>query len=127
MINDVIIEEKAAASAFSKQAPVFDALYNDNTIIRYKRKRVRAHVEGFLPPSSSILELNAGTGEDAIYFARKGHHVHATDIAPGMGTMLLSKVKEQKLDKVVSFETCSYTQLEDLEQQGPYDLVFSNF
>jgi ubiquinone/menaquinone biosynthesis C-methylase UbiE len=127
MTNDIIIEEKAAASAFSKQAPVFDGLYNDNTIIRYKRKRVREHVERFLSPGSAILELNAGTGEDAVYFARQGHQVHATDIAAGMETILRSKVKENRLEDRVSFERCSYTVLEELKQQGPYDLVFSNF
>ncbi len=127
MTHDIIIEEKEAAAAFSKQAPGFDELYNDNTIIQYKRKRVREHVQRFLPAGSSILELNAGTGEDAIYFANQGHRVHATDISAGMQKVLLGKVKEKQLEDAVSFERCSYTQLEELEQQGPYDLVFSNF
>ena len=76
--------EKVAASAFNKQAPVFDELYSSNTIIQYKRKRVRDHVLKYIPASGNILELNAGTGEDAVYFARAGHTVHATDISEGM-------------------------------------------
>lgn len=127
MINDILIEEKAAAAAFSKQAPGFDTLYNGNSIIQYKRKRVREHIAQFIPAGSSILELNSGTGEDAIYFAQQGHRVHATDISAGMETVFLSKVKEEKLEGSVSFERRSYTQLEALKQQGPYDLVFSNF
>lgn len=121
------MQEKAAAAAFSKQAPQFDRLYTDNAIIQYKRKRVREHIEQFLLPGSSILELNAGTGEDAVYFARQGHTVHATDIAAGMQDILLKKVKENQLDKAVSFELCSFTELEGLQHQGPYDLIFSNF
>lgn len=121
------IQEKAAASAFSKQAPQFDLVYTDNTIIQYKRKRVREHVEKFLPPRSSILELNAGTGEDALYFARQGHTVHATDISTGMQEVLIKKIKENQLDNAVTFELCSYSGLEDLQQQGPYDFIFSNF
>jgi len=127
MSDSSTIHEQAAASAFSKQAPHFDLLYTGNTIIQYKRKRVREHVMKFLSPQSSILELNSGTGEDALYFARQGHTVHATDISAGMQEVAFNKVKEAQLGNLVSFELCSFTKLEDLHQQGPYDLIFSNF
>lgn len=127
MNDTTTIHEQAAATAFSKQAPHFDLLYNDNSIIQYKRKRVREHVAEFLPPHSSILELNAGTGEDAVYFARQGHRVHATDISAGMQEVAINKIKESKLENAVSFELCSFTKLKDLHQRGPYDLIFSNF
>jgi ubiquinone/menaquinone biosynthesis C-methylase UbiE len=67
--------EQQAAAAFDKQSVIFDQLYSADTIIQYKRQRVRNHVERYLSPNSNILELNAGTGEDAVYFAGKGHHV----------------------------------------------------
>lgn len=121
------ITEQAAATAFSKQAPVFDKLYGADAIIQYKRKRVREHIEHFLQPASHILELNAGTGEDALYFAKQGHHVHATDIAEGMEKILLKKVNEEHLQSNISYELCSFTELESLQQQGPYDYIFSNF
>ncbi|MEO7984467.1 MAG: class I SAM-dependent methyltransferase [Bacteroidota bacterium] len=120
------IEEKVTA-AFDKQAPEFDRLYGEDRIIHYKRKRVREQVEHWLAPRSFILELNAGTGEDAVYFARQGHHVHATDISGGMQEELTRKVRENNLTDTVSFERCSFTELEHLAQQGPYDLIFSNF
>ncbi len=127
MSDTTTIHEQAAATAFSKQAPHFDWLYNDNTIIQYKRKRVREHVAKFLSPRSSILELNAGTGEDAVYFARQGHTVHATDIAAGMQEMIIKKINETQLERAITFELCSFTKLEALKQQGPYDFIFSNF
>jgi ubiquinone/menaquinone biosynthesis C-methylase UbiE len=127
MSDTSTIHEQAAAAAFSKQAAHFDLLYNDNSIIRYKRRRVRIHVEKFLKPGSSILELNAGTGEDAVYFARQGHTVHATDIAAGMQEVGIKKIKEKELEGTVSFELCSFTNLEALHHRGPYDLIFSNF
>jgi ubiquinone/menaquinone biosynthesis C-methylase UbiE len=75
----------------------------------------------------SILELNAGTGDDAIYFASKGHHVHATDISNGMQQELQKKSKAAKLKQLITNEVCSYTDLENLTKQGPYDHIFSNF
>lgn len=119
--------EQAAARAFSQQALVFDALDAGNTIIAYKRRRVRDHVLRYLPQGSSILELNAGTGEDAIWFAGKGHRVHATDIAEGMQEALGEKVEWAGLNELVSRELCSFTELDSLQQRGPYDLIFSNF
>ncbi len=118
--------EQQAATAFNKQSDVFDEIYAGNTIIQYKRKRVRDHVEQFINPQSKILELNAGTGEDAIYFAQKGHHVHATDISEGMLKKLNEKVKNKKNEKKISYEICSFTKLGSLKDKGPYDLIFSN-
>lgn len=123
----MITNEQQAASAFGKQSTVFDDLYASDTIIQYKRQRVRDHVERYLQPGSSILELNAGTGEDAIYFADKGYHVHATDISEGMQSILSSKVKKAGLSHLITQENCSFTQLINLNNKGPYDLVFSNF
>jgi len=119
--------EQQAATAFNKQSVLFDEIYSANTIIQYKRKRVRDHVGQFLKPKSKILELNAGTGEDAIYFAQRGHYVHATDISEGMQQKLSQKIISASLTNQVSFELCSFTRLEELDRKGPYDLIFSNF
>ena len=121
------INEKIVAAAFNKQAGIFDDQYSSNSIIQYKRERVRNHVQQYLLPHSNILELNAGTGEDAIYFARRGHRVHATDIAKGMQDILQQKTAQFDLKNKISNELCSFTSLENLQNKGPYDLIFSNF
>ena len=127
MITTNSYNEQQAAIAFGKQAVVFDELYEGNTIIMYKRDRVRAHVEAFLKPSSNILELNSGTAEDAEYFARRGHFIHATDISEGMQKVAKQKIARAGVDNSVSFELCSFTQLDQLQNKGPYDAIFSNF
>lgn len=127
MVTSDRTNEKDAALAFSKQAPGFDEYDAGNTIIHYKRQRVRSHVLEILPPTSSILELNAGTGLDAIFFARQGHRVHATDIAEGMQARLREKIAAQQLTAQVTTELCSFTGLAGLKQKGPYDCIFSNF
>jgi ubiquinone/menaquinone biosynthesis C-methylase UbiE len=128
-MNDTLhtINEHDAALAFGKQAPLFDELYAGDTIIQYKRKRVRDHVLSFLKPASAILELNAGTGDDAIFFAQQGHTVHATDISDVMQSVLREKVKFNDLQGSISNELRSFTDLKNLFNRGPYDLIFSNF
>ncbi|HEY2581442.1 MAG TPA: class I SAM-dependent methyltransferase [Mucilaginibacter sp.] len=125
--NQAFINEQLAEKAFTDQSQVFDEIYSGNTIVNYKRTRVRDHVLKFLPSNSSILELNSGTGEDAIFFAQRGHKVHATDISTGMQQELRRKVKKCMMESSVTNELCSYTKLYQLKNKGPYDLIFSNF
>jgi ubiquinone/menaquinone biosynthesis C-methylase UbiE len=120
--NELLVEH-----AFTKQAEVFDQLYQDNTIINYKRKRVRDHILQYLKPGSQILELNSGTGEDALFFARQGFKVHATDISSGMQAKLKEKVSYHRFEDHITNEICSFTQLDQLKNQGPFDHIFSNF
>jgi protein-L-isoaspartate O-methyltransferase len=121
------VNEQYAAKAFSTQSAIFDEIYADNTIVSYKRDRVRAHVLQYLKPNSTILELNSGTGEDATFFASLGHKVHATDIAEGMQQKLRDKATKHGLDNLISTEVRSFTQLKGLKNKGPFDQIFSNF
>jgi ubiquinone/menaquinone biosynthesis C-methylase UbiE len=127
MKSTAILNEQAAAEAFTRQAPVFDSLYANDPITQYKRKRVRDHILPFLGAGSQILELNAGTGDDSVFFAQQGHAVHATDISSGMQDMLKQKITQLHLPGKVTQELCSFTNLENLQQKGPYDHIFSNF
>jgi ubiquinone/menaquinone biosynthesis C-methylase UbiE len=120
------VEEKAG-EAFDKQSIVFDELFSANQIVQYKRERVRSHIISIINPSSSILELNAGTGDDAIYFASLGHSIHTTDLSVGMQKIRCQKIQASGFEDKISDECCSFTQLENLKQQGPYDHIFSNF
>jgi ubiquinone/menaquinone biosynthesis C-methylase UbiE len=117
--------EIQAATAFSLQSAVFDQLYSPDPIIQYKRQRVRTHIEKYLQPGSRLLELNCGTGEDALYFAGKGFSIHATDISQGM----LDKLEEKKhaLSQDITTQICSFNHLEQLHDKGPFDHIFSNF
>ncbi len=121
------INERFAEAAFSRQSVVFDELYAGNTIVRYKRDRIRRHVLQHLRAGAAILELNSGTGEDALFFAQQGFRVHATDLSAGMQQQLQQKVLQHHMEHAVSHEQCSYTQLHALQHKGPYDLIFSNF
>lgn len=126
-MNMQLQNEQDSATAFSVQSATFDALYRNDTIIKYKRESVRAVVQQFVKAHASILELNSGTGEDAIWFAQQGHTVHATDIAEGMQEILKTKVQQLNMQYRISTECISFTNLEHLAAPKKYDLIFSNF
>jgi ubiquinone/menaquinone biosynthesis C-methylase UbiE len=121
------INELKASEAFTKQSKVFDNLYGDDQIIQYKRQRVREHILKYARQNSSMLELNCGTGEDALFFAGKGFKVHATDISSGMLDELKKKIGEKNFENSISIEQCSFTELELLQAKQSFDYIYSNF
>lgn len=121
------IQFSEAEVAFGKQSFVFDDIYGKNITIQYKRKRVRDCFEKHLPAQANILELNAGTGEDTLYFAEKGYLIHATDVSADMLFHLQQKAATLKEADNITTEKISFTELNNLKHQKQYDAIFSNF
>lgn len=108
--------------AFSKQAVHYDADDAANPILSAWRQQVYTHVTKFLNPASFILELNAGTGIDAVHFAKQGHRVHAIDIAEGM----LAQLQRKSVGLSLTSQRLSFEELHFLSVDS-VDYVFSNF
>jgi len=113
------------AEAFSRAAEKYDRFAEDHPNLARMREKVYEHLSRHLAPGARILELNAGTGTDAVHLARSGYSVHATDIAPGMLQRLQDKVDRAGLAERVVVQNCSFTALEAV-RGGPFDAVFSN-
>ena len=121
------INQLKAAEAFTKQSVIFDQLYAGDSIIEYKRQRVREHILKNARPGCYMLELNCGTGEDALYFAKRGYNIHATDISPGMLDVFRKKLDNAQYTGNISIEECSFTDLEHLNNRKQFDYIYSNF
>ncbi len=116
------LNEERAARAFSAQAPVFDALETENTIVQWMRQRVYDVADRYFTTGDTVLELNAGTGIDAERFASRGIRITPTDAAPGMVEQLRSKMRPYDIEPI----HCSYTDLRSLGDRT-FDHAFSNF
>jgi ubiquinone/menaquinone biosynthesis C-methylase UbiE len=113
------------AEAFGRKALVYDDFGRQHPNLERMRTKVRAHVEQLLPPGGHLLEINAGTGADACYFARQGYNVHATDLSAGMVAEIRLKAKREGLDQRLAVQQLSFTQLDEV-RGGPFDGVLSN-
>ena len=105
---------------------MYDAFGQDHANLQRMREKVYAQVARWTPAGSHILELNAGTGLDAVALVARGFRVHATDIAPGMVAEMEKKRLALGLDGRFTPQLCSFTEL-DRVQAGPFDAIFSNF
>jgi hypothetical protein len=115
----------SVAEAFSRKARVYDDFGRDHENLARMRAIVRRHALRFLRPGDRILELNAGTGGDALFFARLGHPVHATDLSSGMIARIEEKVAASGLGDRISVQQCSFSQLDQIKG-APFHFVFSN-
>lgn len=122
------VSDQAAAinRAFSRQSHAYDEADAGNVILQDLRQQVYRHVEKFLSPSSHILELNAGTGIDAMHFASQGHRVHATDLSDGMIHQIEIKISRNNLSDKLTCQQISFENLDKVSKNN-FDYVFSNF
>lgn len=110
-----------AKEAFGAQSPIFDQVYGSSVIVNYKRERTRPLLLKYLGKNAEVLEINAGTGEDALYFSEQGHRVLATDVSGKM----LSRLEGKRGEQQIVTKELSYHDLAELKPQT-FDGVFSN-
>lgn len=110
--------------AFDAVAASFDERF-ENAITRRIRDKVYGIVESLLPPHSALLDINCGTGIDAMVFAQRGYSVTGIDISPGM----IQQAKGKALAFPGFNATFSVGSFEHLSERvrGSFDLAFSNF
>ena len=103
------------AEAFSRTAEKYDSFAEDHPHLTRMRNKVYAYLEHFTPKGARILELNCGTGTDAVELARRGYIIHAIDNAPGMLERLHDKVRRFDLGDKITFQQCSFTELDQIQ------------
>lgn len=125
-MND-LKQEQDVDAAFSKQSPIFDETDRQNNLLLWMRDRVHKEVLAHIKKDAYLLELNCGTGIDALFFAQQGIRVKATDNAAGMLEQLHRKIADNGLEEMITAERCSFNNLEKLGNEPQFDYVFSNF
>ncbi|AOW21474.1 class I SAM-dependent methyltransferase [Urechidicola croceus] len=111
---------------FSKISHEYEKLDKYSKLINWMRNRVRTNISSRIKSGDTILEINCGSGIDAVYFAKKGNKVHATDISQGMIEYVESKISSENLQEKLTCEILSFQKLNELNKIK-FDHIFSNF
>jgi ubiquinone/menaquinone biosynthesis C-methylase UbiE len=117
---------EAINEAFSRQSNIFDEYEKRNETLKWMRSVTHEHVMKHLKTKDKILELNSGTGIDAVFFSSMGIKIHCTDVAEGMINKLAEKVNGLNLSSFISYQKLSFTELDRLNENS-FDYIFSNF
>ncbi|WP_299246543.1 class I SAM-dependent methyltransferase [uncultured Aquimarina sp.] len=113
--------------SFDIAAITYDSTFTHSKIGELQRNLVYNHLTEILPSNQEldILEINCGTGHDAIWLANRGHRVIATDISLEMISIARSKLQHKNSD--LEFQQLDINKLEAFEPERSYDLIFSDF
>lgn len=115
--------------AFDRLADKYDATFTKTALGIMQRKVVWNYLEKILAEKahpSSVLELNCGTGEDAIFLYNKGHCIVATDFSLEMLRLAREKASDAHIDDI-EFMHLDIRHADQLEPGNRFDLIFSNF
>ncbi len=106
--------------AFDREARHYDALFTDTSVGKAQRAQVYHALEkDGLFSGRRVLEINCGTGADALEFHKRGNTILATDISPGMLETAGERFPEGEF---VQLDMRAIGTLD-----GNFDLIFSNF
>jgi SAM-dependent methyltransferase len=124
----------ASATAFDVIAPDYDRQFSATQIGSLMRRAVWARCSARFARGSRVLEMNCGTGEDALWLASQGIEVLATDVSTGMLAVAESKrlravgasVDAAAGVAAVRFQPLAWEGLSSLPEGG-FDGALSNF
>jgi ubiquinone/menaquinone biosynthesis C-methylase UbiE len=113
--------------AFDDMADTYDATFTDAKVGRALREIVWSRLEQVFKPSQRILDLGCGTGEDAVWLARRGVKVVATDSSSKMIQMARRKTLIASCQERIEFHRLAMEDIGSLAADAVFDGVLSNF
>lgn len=116
-----------ASEAFNQIAGAYDANFTDSAIGRAQRKSVWKEIDRAFTPGQHVLEINCGTGVDALHLAGRGVHVTACDSAPRMIAVARQRARLTSVSATVDFRVLANERIGTLRNEGPFDGILSNF
>jgi SAM-dependent methyltransferase len=111
---------------FDDLADDYDANFATTAIGRLMRRAVWRRLDTHFHAGHSVLELNCGTGEDAVHLGSRGVRVLATDGSSRMVEIAAAKVCQTGLTGAIELQWMPIERLRDL-RTPPFDGAFSNF
>ena len=112
---------------FDAVADEYDARFTNSLIGRAQRESVWLEMDRLFRPGQRILDINCGTGVDALHLAARGIHVVACDASPEMVAVARRRLEASPCRDRVDLRILAIEQIGELEKEGPYDGVLSNF
>jgi SAM-dependent methyltransferase len=112
---------------FDLIADSYDETFTDTFVGRAQRRQVWEVTDRHFQAGDRVLEINCGTGVDALHLAQRGVRVLACDSSPRMVGRARRRVQSARLGHAVDLRILATEGIAQLELKGPFDGVLSNF
>lgn len=127
MTQTAAFDVRAASAAFDRMASSYDAVFTESAIGRAQRRVVWDALKRAFRAGDRVLELNCGTGEDALFLASRGISVIACDASAGMIEVAERRKSLQSSAGSVEVRVLRNEDLALLSTALCFDGVLSNF
>ncbi len=119
---------QSGGGSFEALADSYDDTFTHTMLGGMYRQVVWDRLAQLLRGGESVLEVNCGTGVDAVWLARRGHRVLATDVAPAMVSRARAAADGAGVSDLVSTEVLALEDLGRLADRGQrFDAILSDF
>lgn len=115
------------STAFDEVAETYDASFTNSPIGSAQRKAVWKEIDRTFKAGQQVLEINCGTGVDALHLTTRGVHVTACDSSPRMIAVAWRRADPGAKSATINFRVLANEQIGILEREGPFDGILSNF
>lgn len=105
----------------------YDSNFSGTLIGQTRRLSVWRDLDRVFHSGQRLLELNCGTGIDAIHLAARGIQLVACDISPRMIQIARQDATASGFESSLDFRVLPTEDLDSLTPEAPFDGAFSNF
>jgi ubiquinone/menaquinone biosynthesis C-methylase UbiE len=120
------LETPISHAPFDAVAETYDEGFTFSKIGQAQRSAVWRELSRTFRAGDRVLEIGCGTGVDACFLAERGVKVLACDSSPAMIQVAARRVRETGT-RNVDLRVLAAENLADIQREGPFDGVFSNF
>jgi len=117
------------AAPFDHIASSYESIFSRSASSKLQRRQVWSYIERVFPElyGLEMLELNCGSGEEALMFSDKGYNIIATDVSSEMEKVTQQKVEKYSWKNQISPQYLDLDSFDESLFDKKYDLIFSNF
>lgn len=114
-------------SYWNEAAETYAHAFAETSVGKMWRAAVWRELDAAFTPGSRVLELNCGTGIDALHLAQRGVSVLACDISSRMIELARNSVMATDRSDLIEFRVLPTEQLAEVEGDAIFGGAFSNF
>ncbi len=108
-------------------AETYDQIFPETLVGQTQREVVWRQLFRIFHRGQRVLEMNCGTGIDAVHLARSGIRVLACDLSPRMIELATRRSLAANTAKLTEFRVLPTEEIGHLTEQAPFDGALSDF
>jgi 2-polyprenyl-3-methyl-5-hydroxy-6-metoxy-1,4-benzoquinol methylase len=118
---------RSGEAYWDRAAETYQQDFAGTVIGRTRREAIWRELDSTFRAGQKILEINCGTGLDAVHLAERGATVVACDLSPRMIELARDHARARGVLERVTHRVLPTEQLGALTAEGPFDGAFSSF